>query len=233
MYVRWNRYPSARACSFFPEPGHEAKTRFSLDPVALAPKLGDDLVDGLPTDTCLVADLGSCEIPGAARPYGFEHSGYVVSLTPHHPLSRQGSFALDRIRIAFGRVGGYRSWSCQTLPGTLSPPPFPKPLLHGCALPANISNCIGRRPCQSKEPGAIVHRRASDRHRAGSAGFRARLLYWLGIVNQGARLCSAYSSHRHFTIRARQTGPLARTLAWLAHGRSWCHYSFDALRHPN
>ena len=80
---------------FFPEPGHEAKTRFSLDPVTLVPKLGDDLVDGLPTDTCLVADLGSCEIPGAARPYGFEHSGYVVSLTPHHPLSRQGSFALD------------------------------------------------------------------------------------------------------------------------------------------
>ena len=83
------------AVVFFTEPGHEAKTRFSLDPVALALKLGDDLVDGLPTDTCLVADLGSCEIPGAARPYGFEHSGYVVSLAPHHPLSRQGSFALD------------------------------------------------------------------------------------------------------------------------------------------
>ena len=53
--------------AFFPEPGHEAKARFTLDPVALGLKLGDDFIDGLPTDTCFLGDLGSCEIPCVPR----------------------------------------------------------------------------------------------------------------------------------------------------------------------
>ena len=40
---------------------------------------GDDFVDCLSTETYFVGNLGSCKVPGAARPYGIEHSGFVVS----------------------------------------------------------------------------------------------------------------------------------------------------------
>ena len=68
---------------FFPDLGHEAKATSSLDPVALAIEARDDLVDSLATKPCFVRNFSSREIPRAARPYGIEHSGFVVSPDSH------------------------------------------------------------------------------------------------------------------------------------------------------
>ena len=58
-------------------------------------------------------------------------------------------------------------------------------------------------------------------------------LYWLGVVNQERPLFGLFKSPPFHDPKLGELVSLAWTLAWLAHGRSWCQGSFGALRHAN